>query len=353
LIDDYGYLNARVRGMSTRLLGGEVYPALLEARGLDAFAVRLAEAPNYRRLLDQERSEGGGELDVHAVDAALLLAYAEDVRKVQHISAGAPRELVDLFLARYDLHNVRTLARGLLRGHAKAEVLQGTIPLGAFTAAELEELASSEDLRSLASTLVTWDVPFGAVLSGSLRELRGLEGDILLALDLALDAAWFPWAVEKARNTEGGADLADSLAAEVDLRNLVTLLKLARQGTGPAGIMERMIPGGLMGERQLRSITEAGDLRGSMDLIARTRYGDAVSGAEEAGRVRISSVERGVERMLVNKFSRLFRKDPLGFPTMLGYLWRRHAEYTDLRLIARGQAYGLPGGEVRSQMVHA
>jgi vacuolar-type H+-ATPase subunit C/Vma6 len=68
---------------------------------------------------------------------------------------------------------------------------------------------------------------------------------------------------------------------------------------------------------------------------------------------RVTDIERAVEQALMSRFGKMFRKDPLGFATILGYLWRRYTEFTDLRLIARGQAFGLPAADVRSQMVHA
>ena len=350
MIEDYGYLNARVRGMSTRLLAGEVYPALLDTGDLESFAARLSEAPNYRREIERERADAGG-LDIHAVEAALLAAYAEDVRKVRQIGAGRPRALVDIFLSRYDLHNVRTLVRGVLRGRPADQIRRGTLPLGAFTKADLEELAAAGDLPALAATLVTWGMPFGEVLRGLLRQYSG-EGD-LLRFDSALDGAWYPWAIARATAIGGGEDLAATLAAEVDLRNIVSLLKLARQGAEAAHAREFIIEGGTLKRRLLAEIAEAQDLRAALDVVGRTRYGEALGGVDFGGTATVSAVERLVERLLVRNFSRLFRKDPLGFPTMLGYLWRRHAEFTDLRLIARGQGYGLPAAEVRAQMVHA
>jgi V/A-type H+-transporting ATPase subunit C len=350
VIDDYGYLNARVRGMSTRLLSGEMFPALMETRDLESFAARLSEAPNYRREMERERADAGG-LDINAMEAALLAAYAEDVQKVQHISAGPPRALVDLFLSRYDLHNVRTLVRGLMRGRPAEETRRGILPLGTFTPGDLDELSASGDLSTLAGTLLTWGMPFGDVLHDLLRRFSG--EDDLLPFDRGLDGAWFPWAVGRAREISGGADLADSLSAEVDLRNIVTLLKLVRQSTPPSQALGFVIAGGAVGERFLASIAESPDLRTALDLIGRTRYGEALAGIDLATAANVSDVERQVERLMVRNFTRLFRKDPLGFPTMLGYLWRRHAEFTDLRLIARGHAFGLPATEVRAQMVNA
>jgi len=350
VIADYGYLNARVRGMSTRLLADELFPALVEASDLEAFAARLGESALYRRHIERVRAEKAGELDIQAVESALLAAYIEDTEKVRSISAGDPRELIDLYLSRYDVHNVRTLVRGLARLRSREEILRGTIPLGSFTRAELEELAASEDLETLTGTLMVWGLPFGDVLRQTLRDEPAGEG--LLAFDVALDEAWFPWMVQRASEIPGGEDLAATLAAEVDLRNIVTLLKLARQGAEQEASMHYVIRAGRLGERLLADLAAATEVKSALDGIARTPYADAVKDVDPSSG-QITDAERAVERYLTGRFAKLFRKDPLGFATILGYLWRRYAEFTDLRLIARAQAYGLPAAEVRSQMVHS
>jgi len=350
VIEDYGYLNARVRGMSSRLLAADLYPALMEVEGLEAFADRLSESPLYRKHIERERAASGG-LDIQSVETTLLATYAEDVGKVQHISAGSPRRLIDLHLTRYDLHNVRTLVRGLACGRASAEIVGGTIPLGSFRWAELEELARAETVQGLAATLVTWGLSFGEILRQSLKA-HGLEED-MLAFDVALDGAYYPWAVEGAGSIPGGRDLADVLAAEVDLRNIVTLLKLARQGVGVDETLPLVVRGGALSERRLAELAAATGLRDALEVVARTPYAEALHDVEIVSAQQVTGTERGVEQLLVRNFGKLFRKDPLGFSTILGYLWRRHAEYTDLRLVAHGLAFGLSMASIRPQLIQA
>lgn len=350
MIEDYGYLNARVRGMSTRLLTGEIYPALVEAAGLEGFATRLGESALYRRHLERERAESGG-LDIQAVEGALLGAYTEDVDKVQQISAGDPRTLIDCYLSRYDLHNVRTLVRGIAKGRPPDEIRRGGIPLGTFSAADLDELSRSETIPALSATLSTWGLPFGEVLRQTLKAHPAEED--LLAFDAALDEAYYPWAASQAHDVSGGEDLAETLASEVDLRNIVTLLKLARQGAGSETAMGYILRAGRLSDRTLNAMASATDLKGALDIVAGTAYGNILSGMDLSASARVTDIERAVEQALMSRFSKMFRKDPLGFATILGYLWRRYTEFTDLRLIARGQAFGLPAADVRSQMVHA
>jgi V/A-type H+-transporting ATPase subunit C len=350
VIDDYGYLNARVRGMSSHLLGVEVYPSLVESGGLEAFSNRLSEIPLYRRTIEKERASTA-VLDVIAAEAAIQAAYVENVSKVRAISDGVPAGLIDLHLSRFDLHNVRTLIRGISGSQISSEIVSGTIPLGSFGQAEIDELVESESVRELISTLVTWGIPFGEILRITAKG-RDLEENIA-EFEAAIDGVWYPWAVESARSIKGGEDLVDVLAGEIDLRNIVNMLKLARQSVGFDLSAEMVIAGGNLADGQLAELAESSDLKSALDIVARTRYGVAISGIESASTRQVTGVEGEVERLLMRNFSKLFRKDPLGFSTILGYLWRRHAEYVDLRLIAHGIAFGLPMAGVRSQLVNS
>lgn len=350
MIDDYGYLNARVRGMSSYLLGVELYPSLVESGGLEAFANRLSEIPLYRKTIEKERTSAAA-LDVQAAESAIQAAYVENVSKVRAISGGAPGMLISLHLSRFDLHNVRTLVRGIAGRRISSEIVNGTIALGSFGQPEIEELAESDNVRELISTLVTWGVPFGEILRTAAKG-RDLEEDII-GFEAAIDGAWYPWAVETAKSIKGGRDLVDVLTGEIDLRNIVNMLKLARHGIEFDQSISMIIAGGSLTDGQLTELARAEDLKSALDTVSRTRYGVALGGIESASAQQVTGVEGEVERLLMRNFGKLFRKDPLGFSTILGYLWRRHAEYVDLRLIAHGIAFGLPMSGVRSQLVNS
>ena len=350
MIDDYGYLNARVRGMSSYLLGVDVYPSLVESGGLEAFSNRLSEVPLYRKLIEKERTSTS-VLDVQATEAAIQAAYVENISKVRAISGGAPAMLIDLHLSRFDLHNVRTLVRGLVGGHISSEIVSATIPLGTFGQAEIDELARSGNVKDLISTLVTWGAPCGEILRAAAKG-RDLEEDIL-GFEAAIDGSWYPWAVESAKSIKAGRDLVDVLTGEIDLRNIVNMLKLARQGVGFDQSVAMIIAGGRLTDGLLAELAGAADLKSALDIISRTRFAVAISGIESVSEQQVTGVEGEVERLLMRNFSKLFRKDPLGFSTILGYMWRRHAEYVDLRLIAHGIAFGLPMSGIRSQLVNS
>ncbi|MEJ2287377.1 MAG: V-type ATPase subunit, partial [Deinococcales bacterium] len=64
---DYGYINARVRGMKTKLLGSEFFSEALEATDFRAFVSVLGQS-RYMRELEEAQSRYQG---LRAVDDAI------------------------------------------------------------------------------------------------------------------------------------------------------------------------------------------------------------------------------------------------------------------------------------------
>jgi vacuolar-type H+-ATPase subunit C/Vma6 len=51
------------------------------------------------------------------------------------------------------------------------------------------------------------------------------------------------------------------------------------------------------------------------------------------------------------KVARLFRGDPLMINIPIGYLWMKTIEVTNLRLIARGKAFGIAQPEIEQELL--
>ena len=62
-------------------------------------------------------------------------------------------------------------------------------------------------------------------------------------------------------------------------------------------------------------------------------------------------MERFLEAVLVQHGCRLFRTDMLSVAVPLGFLWRKHSEVVNLRILNRGRAYGIPVNAIREELV--
>jgi len=65
----------------------------------------------------------------------------------------------------------------------------------------------------------------------------------------------------------------------------------------------------------------------------------------------ISVFERALEDLLTRRTLALAKGDPLGVGVAIAYLWAKQNEVTNVRIIVKGKAVGMPVDRVRKELI--
>ena len=321
---DYGYINARVRGLKSKLLGPEFFTEALNATDFRALMSALAQSP-YMRDLEEAQARYDG---LKALDAALGRNFYETTRSLLQFSDGQPEELISLLLLRYDLYNIKAIARAKHAGRDAEDVQAVFFPAGQLKPAVLETVAAAPDMAGVAQALLMTPTPLRSAFARAAQQYQS-DGD-LYGLELALDRAYYRLTLERAKEVGAPADFVRYLRREIDATNLRTALKL--RGSD-ASADELFVSGGKEISREMFSAV-ASDSSGTQSLsttsFAEVAETDSLSAAEEAIR---SALSRSAKRLA---------SDPLSIGVVANYLRMKEAEAAKLRLLARGKFYGVP-----------
>lgn len=193
-------VNARARGLGTRLL---------ERRALEA----LADAPDLPTLVEGLARVGiatgpvSGTADGAAVEAGIR-AWGGGILRTLERWVGARKDALPLVFDDEDRRSIRALVRGAVARVPAGERLFGLLPTPALPSTALEQLATLASVEELAALLAVWRHPFAQAVAAAV----GTEPD-LLAFDRALGAV-------ARRRAEGAARRSGSRA----LRRLVAEL---------------------------------------------------------------------------------------------------------------------------------
>jgi len=341
---NYGYLNARVRGMRTRLVPPGFVDQVLAGGGFEAFADALAQTA-YAPDLETARGQvGAARVSLAAVDQAIAMNFRRTASALRRFAEGDARTLLGLLLRRYDVANLKAVARAYHAGRAGAErddaveaVLSATLPVGELDPGTLRAMAGARDLPAAAQALVVAEHP----LADAFREAVAAYGKDrdLFALELRLDQAHHASVLAGARKV-GAPDLfLHYLALEVDATNILTAVKLRGRDVDAAACF---VPGG-------RSVTQAQFLQ-----IAGGAQGDPLPelrGALAGLRQHEGELE-GWLRDAIERAARLITVDPLDIGLVTHYLRAKERETASLRLLARGTFYGVPAATLKRELGH-
>jgi V/A-type H+-transporting ATPase subunit C len=344
---DYGYINARVRAMKSRLLSRETLYELLAARDLTAFADALGSTDFGKDMGEAFSRAPRPALGLSAVEEGLRRNLCRTSAKLLTFADGRAGELLGVILERWDLENVKAVIRGKHTRLSKSDILSGVVPAGRLDEARISELAEAEDAKAVADMLATWRSPFARPLTKALSAYA--QDNSLANLELALDRFYVSAGLETVKKGDRNAVLIRGILKEqIDVLNLGTALRLRGEALEEGPLVSYWVPGGeKILERHFLALARAESFIQALALAPPSLHLLEKPG----GRGDEAAFERALSRAFALRCARLYRGDPLAIDIPVGYLGMKTIEVTNLRLIARGKAYGLSQAEMEKELL--
>lgn len=351
----YEYGNTRLRAMRSRLLDRRKLVELSEARSLPEFINQIAQT-SYRKSIEMALVQTS---DLESIYEALRRDFIDTIAKIRGFYEGETRHLVDLILREYDVHNLKTILRGLSQRVPQSEMDNTLLPTCDLPDALLNELMRASSPRGAIDLLATVRHPIAQPLLSLRAEQPGAE---LWAMERALDRWHFEETTRAVKAMpEEGQRVNAALRLEMDIRNILLVLRLIRYPAeqqalklrvGQTGL-EALLPtvGGLTVEQMNRMlatkhINTAIEQLADAPYIAMLREGTRLF--DHSG--QLSDIERALRRYQLHWLSSQIVQDPLGIGVVLGYLAEKVNEIANLRRMARGIQMHIAPGQIQAEM---
>lgn len=346
---DYGYSNARVRGMKSRLLGLAFFEDLMEAPDIQRMIATLSET-EYGSDLEAELLHGR---TAQQVDDALKDNLVRTYRKVVGLLEGEGAFIVETLLGRWDLFNLKTIVRGKHLEMPADEIVDSMMPAGQLSDIELEALIKYPDVRAVVDTLATWGSPYAEPLNRAMGPYLA-EGDVA-SLELSLDRYYAEWAHARLERRSTNFVLARNvLALQIDTINMMTAMRLQKADVEGIDVERFFLGGGRdIHEKLFLEMTALSDIDEMLDRLKGTSYGQTLEEAAVAY-IEVGSIavfERSLEDYIMRRAVKMGVGDPLGSGVVISYLWAKHNEVQNLRIIVKGKSVGMPADRVRKELI--
>jgi V/A-type H+-transporting ATPase subunit C len=345
-----GYVNARIRGMKSRLFDQKSLENLMMKPDLDSVITAL-EKSSYKEDIEKASVQHSG---IQLVEEALrsnlswtcrlILGIVRDERYEKHIK---------ILLNKWDIHNIKTIIRGKNIHVPPDEILENLVPAGELDAVTLIELVKQTDVRGVIDLLATWNFDYARPLTRKFQKY--LEKKDLAILEYALDKYYY----QNALNTVNGKSyndriVRDIIRTEIDTVNIKSILKAIRDGIPIEDAQSLLIDGGKeLDTERLISLLKTRTVEAVIQELAATPYGfladiphDRFKGAQ------ISVYEKELDRYLTKRGIEASRGDPLSIALPVGFLWLKNTEITNIRIISRCKAAYIPVEEVKEALIY-
>lgn len=349
-MDDYAYINARVRAREGRLFDRTRYNMLFTLGVTQELVARLLESP-YAEALAQVGKPSTTD-DQRDASTRLESALRRDLRscltKIKEMTTGRPRTLIDAVLLRWDADNLKTVLRGQWAQAPIDAVLGATFPVGHLDEVALAELARTRTAREVADTLRTWRSPFARPLSHESSAIG--QADILQPIELALDRFVFTEGFQAVKDgDDDDGTVKEYLRYLLDRTNLLTAVRYVAERTAlsPIEASRSFIDaGGRFSRRHFQMVLSAQDLRQGLARLADTPFAWLMDRFRENASPSPTRIQQVLDRAVVRHAGHLARRDPLGIGVVIAYIEEKAGEVRNLRTIMRGKAAAMAAEQI-------
>ncbi len=348
---DVGYVNARVRGMHSFLLSRSRMDSLILKPDLDSLITDLENTP-YREDIQHAFVTVEG---VRGLEYALRLNLIRTFQKILHFSRGMTGEkYIHIFLARWDIHNLKTILRGKRVHISPQEIHDCLVPAGELDEATLTELLRQPDVKAVIDLLATWGVEYAYPLTRHFEEY--MDRSDLVILEYALDQYYYEHSLSLvAGKSRDDAIIRDLVAVEIDITNIKSLLTLIRDRIDPEDAVRVLLAGGkYLDMKKLTAMLEEETIDAIIPHLEQTPYRFLAEVKAGAGSTpRLSLYQNALDRFLFTQGMKVFRGDPLSITIIVGYLWAKYTEVINLRIIARCKNVMITPEDMEADLIYA
>jgi V/A-type H+-transporting ATPase subunit C len=338
----YGYSNARVKASRSLLVKSSQIAELIDVRTMPA-VLELLERTPYKQDLVAIGAKGA---TVEQIELALGRHFARIAQKIRRITPKHDRPLVDAFLYRWDAHNLRVILLSKKVGKDQSHLF---VPAGSVSEKRLAELSGSHDMSAFMGRLHS--TPFGSAFFSS-KPGRALLGkklsfenaqDAISAFELFYFENLEKSALKAARDS---AFILSLNRAEIDAKNISTLLRLRKAGMNHEEALGYSVKGGTLKPSQLRHLSKLESVQEVEKYISRKFPLKQGSGAKGIG-----ALETELERHLALAGIRTLRRSMLSVGAIIGFLFLKEEEMNNIRKAVRAKALGLSKEQAMEMLV--
>ncbi|MGA7922928.1 MAG: V-type ATPase subunit [Thermoplasmata archaeon] len=349
----YASALGRLKVQFPLFVGREFLNGLFSAKDIGEITKRLESTPYGTELVQAAASYSGATL----LEIAINRTFVKRNRLALDAAPFAGKPAVAAYLRKWDIQNLELILSAKAQGRPVSDaepflVSSRDVPAGfaggTMTLDDFRLLLQQPTLEAIAQSLVR----FG--YGGALLPLmdRYAQSHDIFPLLVALDREYYQRVFEATRFFQGDEGVVRKfLESEIDVRNLLLLLKAKDADVPAEEVSHRFIDGGEIARAQVPDLYGS---RGVPEIVSRftPRYPSLVNGNSmyEANR-SLTGYEVALQRERAIAELNRMKSYPLSLAILFTFLLLSELERADLRRIIYGKLYGVPDEELSATLV--
>lgn len=351
-METYASSLGRIKAVAPGFLTREQFNGLLGARDLPEIA-KLLEGTWYGGELAQAMGTFTG---AEALESAVNRQFVKLNRFAYSASPFAGRPVVGAYLRRWDVENIGIIlsakAYGRLLTEGESFLVSdrespASLSAGLLGLDDLRQLLAQSSVEGVANMLVKFG--YGQVLLQKLDAFSASKD--IFPLVQALEQQYYEQLLSASLFFQGDEWVVrEFLASEIDVRNLMTVLKGKQHKVAPDDVAPVLQSGGSLTPKALLELLNLSSIPEIVSAVGPSfRLGDGLPAYQENG--TLTAFEVAMKRQHAEKAMLRMRQYPLSLAGIFGFLIQAEVERSDIRRIVYGKVYGWPGERIGKDLI--
>ncbi len=344
--NEYGFVNARIRGMKSRFISIGVYESLIQVNSYPDF-IKILSGTYYGSVIAKHSPTA-----VPSPDELALILSQDFVNVSANLSrslTGKVRKFTDTFLEMFFAESIKSIIRGIHVGLETDEILRFSVPSSSAEMSLFQTLVNASSVNKMIDLLPQWDLKV-ALLT---RFPSYQEFDSTAPLEVAVEEWYLRKVVDALKDFSKDEQkrVFDILDSRVILRNVLTGIRATL-----LGFEQRALELSLVRFSRAQQLTDAiASSKTWREVIAKL---DNTRFAQFGGRIArmyedtddLGDVELAIEDFIAQRIKRQLTAFPFHLGTIIGFFSLKQYEVRNLRSIAVGIERG-ESAEVIRRMI--
>ncbi len=337
----YPYTYARVSVMRAELLKKEDYHRLLKMSLSEI--ISFLQSSSYKKAIDLLGIKHSG---VDLLETALNNELVNTWNKLRRISRNELRTIIDSYLERADLWNLKTILRGLHTGTKQETISAMLLPAGQLSESSLSSLIKSGSVEEFMKSLLSSAGIKQKQISTALSDYN--EKKSIIGIENLLDGEYHNRMISFSKTIPSQGKLFKQfLDSEIEMMNIVNILRLKR-----AGKTKSEIPAYIIGNHStfLNSLISSESKEEAAERLSRNGISESsIKSFTESDSVADIEIELG--KSLLKKTRLLLHQHPLSVDVILGYMFAKEVEVKNLKMLLKSRQLSLEDEFVEKQII--
>ncbi|MDP3765769.1 MAG: ATP synthase A1 subunit C [Nanoarchaeota archaeon] len=340
----YPYTYVRTAVMKSLLFRKEDYHKMLKMSFSEI--AKFLQDSHYKKEINALATEHSG---ADLLELALIKNLAESFKKLIKISPHELALLIKEYAKRKDIDDIKTILRGKFTNTDEKTIINSITGAGTLSYEFLISLLKKDSIEEILKNNKLIDF---LLLKEGLKDLN--EKKTLVSIENTLDKYYYKHLIEFSKILpKEGALFRDFLLKEVEVLNILTLLRLKKAKFGKEIIKNFIIPSGSLSDSKIMYLASLDDLDEISRALEKIEYKNIIAkGLEEFKKNgSLITLETELYKHLLKQSILLLHQHPLSIDVILGYMFAKDIEVRNLKIIVKGNQLGLSEQFIESQLV--